>query len=100
MGGCCSSGCRYCCLWLFLFEPSFFQRDVLDELLDLVGLVSEGFSTYPFQREGFFYIASNDKKAFFISDADRNYNLLSCQKVWNSQTIFILDMTLNCINKL
>ena len=71
----------------FFLSCPFFQRDVLDELLDLVGLVSEGFPTYPFQRVGSFYIASNDKKAFFISDADRNYNLLSCQKVWNSHLL-------------
>ena len=34
-----------------------------------------------FQREGFLYIACNDRNAFFTSDAVRNYNLWSCQKV-------------------
>ena len=31
--------------------------------------------------EGFLYIVCNDKNAFFTSDAVRNYNLWSCQKV-------------------
>ena len=34
-----------------------------------------------FQREGSLYIACNDKNAFFTSDAVRNYNLWSCQKM-------------------
>ena len=43
-----------------------------------------------FQREGFLYIACNDKNAFFTSDAVRNYNLWSCQKVCEALT-FLLD---------
>ena len=43
-----------------------------------------------FQREGSFYIACNDKNAFFTSDAVRNYNLWSCQKVCEA-LIFLLD---------
>ena len=43
-----------------------------------------------FQREGSLYIACNDKNAFFTSDAIRNYNLLSCQKVYEALT-FLLD---------
>ena len=46
-----------------------------------------------FQREGSFYIACNDNNVFFTSDAVRNYNLWSCQKV-------VLDLTLNYIDKL
>ena len=43
-----------------------------------------------FQREGSLYIACNDKNAFFTSDAVRNYNLWSCQKVCEALT-FLLD---------
>ena len=43
-----------------------------------------------FQREGSLYIACNDRHAFFTFDADRNYNLWSCQKVCESLT-FLLD---------
>ena len=40
--------------------------------------------------EGSLYIACNDKNAFFTSDAFRNYNLWSCQKVCEALT-FLLD---------
>ena len=43
-----------------------------------------------FQREGSLYIACNDRNAFFTSDAVRNYNLWSCQKVCDALT-FLLD---------
>ena len=43
-----------------------------------------------FQREGSLYIACNDRNAFFTSDAVRNYNLWSCQKVCEGLT-FLLD---------
>ena len=43
-----------------------------------------------FQREGSLYIACNDRNAFFTSDAVRNYNLWSCQKVCEALT-FLLD---------
>ena len=43
-----------------------------------------------FQREGSLYIAYNDRHAFFTSDAVRNYNLWSCQKVCEA-LIFLLD---------
>ena len=42
------------------------------------------------QREGSFYIACNDMNAFFTSDAVRNYNSWSCQKVCEALT-FLLD---------
>ena len=56
-----------------------------------------------FQREGSLYIACNDKNAFFTSDAVRNYNLWSCQKVCEALTflldnIYILDLALNYID--
>ena len=43
-----------------------------------------------FQWEGSLYIACNDRNAFFTSDAVRNYNLWSCQKVCEALT-FLLD---------
>ena len=43
-----------------------------------------------FQRECSPYIAFNDRRAFFTSDAVRNYNLRSCQKVCET-LIFLLD---------
>ena len=43
-----------------------------------------------FQREGSLYIACNDRNAFFTSDAVRNNNLWSCQKVCEALT-FLLD---------
>ena len=43
-----------------------------------------------FQREGSLYIACNDKNAFFTSDAVRNYNLLTCQKMCEALS-FLLD---------
>ena len=43
-----------------------------------------------FQTEGSLYIACNDKNAFFTSDAVRNYNLWSCQKVCEALT-FLFD---------
>ena len=57
-----------------------------------------------FQREGSLYIACNDNNAFFTSDAVRNYNLWSCQKVCEALTFLldniILDLALNYIDKL
>ena len=43
-----------------------------------------------FQRKGSLYIACNDRNALFTSDAVRNYNLWSCQKVCEALT-FLLD---------
>ena len=40
MGNCCSSGC--------LFVLSYFPRDVLDEIWDLIESVSEDFPAYVF----------------------------------------------------
>ena len=55
---------------------------IKDKLVDLIERT--------FQREGCLYIACNDKNAFFTSDAVRNYNLWSCQKVCEAHT-FLLD---------
>ena len=43
-----------------------------------------------FKKEGSLYIRCKDKNAFFTSDAVRNYNLWSCQKVCEALT-FLLD---------
>ena len=55
---------------------------IKDKLVDLIERT--------FQRRGSLYIACNDKNAFFTSDAVRNYNLWSCQKVCEALT-FLLD---------
>ena len=55
---------------------------IKDKLVDLIERT--------FQREGSLYIACNDKNAFFTSDAVRNDNLWSCQKVREAVT-FLLD---------
>ena len=55
---------------------------IKDKLVDL--------TERDFQRGGSLYIVCNDKNAFFTSDAVRNYNLWSCQKVCESLT-FLLD---------
>ena len=55
---------------------------IKDKLVDLIERI--------FQREGSLYIACNDRNAFFTSDAVRNYNLWSCQKVCEALT-FLLD---------
>ena len=55
---------------------------IKDKLVDLIERT--------FQREGSFYIACNDRNAFFTSDAVRNYNLWSCQKLCDALT-FLLD---------
>ena len=55
---------------------------IKDKLVDLIERT--------FQREGSLYIACDDKNAFFTSDAVRNYNLRSYQKVCEALT-FLLD---------
>ena len=56
----------------------------MDEILNLIESVSEGFPSYSH------YIACNDRNAFFTSDAVRNYNLWSSQKACEG-LIFLLD---------
>ena len=69
-------------------RPSFLRKLYLphnlikDKLVDLIERT--------FQKEGSLYIACNDRNAFFTSDAVRNYNLWSCQKVCEALT-FLLD---------
>ena len=55
---------------------------IKDKLVDLIERT--------FQRECSLYIACNNRNAFFTSDAVRNYDLCSCQKVCEALT-FLLD---------
>ena len=55
---------------------------IKDKLADLIERI--------FQRECSLYIACNGRNALFTSDAVRNYNLWSCQKVCEALT-FLLD---------
>ena len=51
-------------LWLSLvmsmclFVLSFFPRDVLDEIFDLIESISEGFRTYSYNESYFYYALS------------------------------------------
>ena len=58
MGNCCSPGRRLWCLWWCLFVLFFFPRDVLDEILNLIESVSEGFPSYFFMV--YIYILGSD----------------------------------------
>ena len=53
-----------------------------------------------FQREGSLYNTCNDKNAFFTSDAVRNYNLWSCQKVCEALTCLLDDIYIRFGSKL
>ena len=55
---------------------------IKDKLVDLIERT--------FKREGCLYIACNDRNAFFTSDAVRNYDLWSRQKVYEA-LIFLID---------
>ena len=48
MGNSCSPGCRGWCLLMASFCAVLFPLDVLDEILDVIESVSEGFLTYSF----------------------------------------------------
>ena len=55
---------------------------IKDKLVDLIERI--------FQRECSLFIACNDRNTFFTSDAVRNYNFWSCQRVCEALT-FLLD---------
>ena len=59
---------------------------IKDKLVDLIERT--------FQREGSLYIACNDRNASFTSDAVRNYNLWSCQKVCEALTFLLLNVSI------
>ena len=52
------------------------------------------------KREGSLYIACNDKHAFCTSDAVRNYNLWSCQKVCEALTFLLNNIYIRFGSKL
>ena len=53
-----------------------------------------------FQREGSLYIACNDINAFITSDAVRNYNIWSCQKVCEALTFLSYNIYIRFGSKL
>ena len=53
-----------------------------------------------FRREGSVYISCNDRYAFFTSDAIRNYNLWSRQKVCEALTFFLDNIYIRIGSKL
>ena len=65
---------------------------IKDKLVDLIERT--------FQREGTLYIACNDRNAFFTSDAVRNYNFWSCQKVCEALTFFLDNIYIRFGSKL
>ena len=62
----------------FYIYTTLLHNLIKDKLVDLIERT--------LQREGFLYIACNDRNAFFTSDAVRNYNLWPCQKVCEALT--------------
>ena len=65
---------------------------IKDELMDLI--------ERNFQRECSLYIACNDRHAFITSDAVRNNNLWSCQKVCKALTFFFDNIYIRFGSKL
>ena len=53
-----------------------------------------------FQRKGCLYFACNDRNAFFTSDAVKNYNLWSCQKVCEALTFLLENIYIRFGSKL
>ena len=53
-----------------------------------------------FKRVGSLYVACNDRNAFFISDAVRNYNLWSFQKVCEALAFLLDNMYIRFSSKL
>ena len=89
-GFCASSLPTYYCFTLCITLP---HNRIKDKLVDLTKRI--------FQREGFLYIACNDRNAFFTSDEARNYNSWSCQNVCEALTFHsdnTLDLALNIDN--
>ena len=66
----------------FILYTTLSHNLIKDKLVDLIEII--------FQMESCLYIACNDRNAFFTSDAVRNYNLWSWQKVCEALT-FLLD---------
>ena len=79
-----SQGFRASSLFTYDFSTLYttLPHLIKDKLVDLIERT--------FQRKGSLYIACNDRNAFCTSNAVRNYNLWSCQKVSEALT-FLLD---------
>ena len=65
---------------------------IKDELVDLIERTS--------QKEGSLYIACNDRNALFTSDAVRNYNSWSCQKLCEALTFLLGNIYIRFGSKL
>ena len=63
-----------------------------DKLVDLIERI--------FQREGSLYIACTDRNAYFTSDAVRNYDLWSFQKVCETLTLLLDNIYIRFSSKL
>ena len=74
---------------LYTTLPHNLIKDKLEDLIERT-----------FQREGSFNIACNDRNAFFTSDAVRNYNLWSCQKVCEALTFLLHNIYIRFGSKL
>ena len=84
------SACLYT-IFLHYILPSPYNL-IKDQLVDLI--------VRAFQREGSLYIACNDKNAFLTSDAVKNYNFWSCQKVCEALTFLLDDIYIRFGSKL
>ena len=60
-------------IYVFMLYTILSHNLIKDKLVNLIQRI--------FLRQGSFYILCNDMNAFFISNAVRNYNFWSCQKV-------------------
>ena len=65
------------------FVLSFFPRDVLDEIWDLIASVSEGFSTYSLIQEHF----EEKKRIFIIFVAVQHYAYQSARTFFSDVPI-------------
>ena len=97
MGNCCSPGCRLWCLWWCLFVLSFFPRGVLDEILNLIEPVSEGFPSYSYTSVHFIWKLWNEPSASFINciwnDHKCRYCLLYDSVKWDLITYKIYTIS-------
>ena len=73
-----------CLHMIFLYYILPCPHLIKDKLID--------FSERIFRREVSLYIACNDRHVFFTSDAVRNYNLWSCQKVCEALTFLLYSI--------
>ena len=82
---------RPVCLRTIFLHYTLPHNLIKDKLVDLIERT--------FQREGSLYIACNDRNAFFTSDAVRNYNLWSCQRVCEAPTFLLDNICIRFVSK-